>query len=231
MKQKIACILFALAVLPMMALADNEFPQDQVSFQIEADRDVENDRAVTVLSVTAENRDPAQVAEQINVGMGWALAQLEGQDTVSSRSGSYRTFPVYDDKKIVRWRGNQELQLESADVEALGRMTGVLQERLQVQSMQFSVSPEKRREVEAGLIEEALAAFRQRAELIRKALEAAGYNLMDVSVNTGSVHYPVRMRDEAMVSVARASVSPPAIDQGTSRITVQVSGRIQLLRD
>jgi predicted secreted protein len=231
MKRMVACIAYVLAVLPMAVAADSEFPEDQVSFQVEADREVENDRAVAVLAVTAENRDPSQVAAQINTSMGWALSQLAEQSAISSRSGTYQTFPVYDDSRIVRWRGRQELQLESADIEALSRMIGTLQERLQVKSMQFSVSPEKRREVEAGLIEEALQAFRQRAQLIRKALEAESYSLMDVSVNTGGVHRPPPMRAEVMASMARDSVPSPAVDQGTSRITVQVNGRIHLLRD
>jgi predicted secreted protein len=231
MKRIIACVVYALTVIPLTVAADNEFPEDQVSFQVEADREVENDRAVAVLAVTAENRDPSQVATQINTSMGWALSQLSGQSAISTRSGTYQTFPVYDDSKIVRWRGRQELQLESADIEALSRMIGTLQERLQVKSMQFSVSPEKRREVEAGLIEEALKAFGQRAQLIRKALDAESYNLMDVSVNTGGGYRPPPMRAEVMASVARDSVPAPVIDQGTSRITVQVNGRIQLLRD
>lgn len=231
MKRMLAGLLLSLSLAPPLAAADTEFPQDQVSFQVEAGQDVENDRVEAVLGVTAENRDPAQLAGQINDSMKWALAQLAGQSAIKSRSGTYQTFPVYKDTRIERWRGRQELQLESADVEALSRMLGTLQERLQIQSLQFSVSPEKHRDVEAGLIEEALAAFRQRAQLIRKALDAESYDLMDVSVHTGGVQRPIPLRAEAMASVSRAAVPSPAMDQGTSRITVQVSGRIHLLRD
>jgi len=227
----IACILLSLAVTPLVAGAESEVPEDQVSFQVEAGRDVENDRAVAVLGVTAEHRDPAQLAAQINASMGWALAQLKGQTAIKASSGTYQTYPVYDDSKIVRWRGRQELQLESADVEGLSRAMGGLQERLQVQSLQFSVSPDRRRDVESALIEEALAAFRQRAQLIRKALDAESYSLMDVTVYTGGVQRPMPLRAEAMSSLSRAAVPAPAIDQGTSRLTVQVSGRIHLLRD
>ncbi len=231
MRQMLAAILLALAVWPALAGAAQKVPRDQVSFQVEAGRDVENDHALAVLSVTGEQREPARLAQQINQSMAWALQQLKAQSALKSRSGSYQTYPVYEDGKIVRWRARQELQLEAADVEALSRTLGVLQERLQIQSLRFSVSPDKRREVEAALIKEALSAFRQRATLISEALDAKSYALMDVAVHSGGLQQPIPLHAEAMASVARASVAAPAFDQGSSRITVQVSGRIQLLRD
>jgi predicted secreted protein len=232
MKKLVPCLLMLLqlSTYPLLAAAsDKDVIEDQVSFQVEVERDVENDRALATLSVTAEDRDPARLAQQINEKMGWALDQLKGLAAIQSRSGSYQTYPVYDERKIVRWRGTQELQLESGDIDRLARFIGTLQERLQVQSMQFLVSAAKRRDVESTLTEEALAAFQQRAEVIRKSLGASGYRLMDVSVHTGGLRPPVPLRAEAM-SVSRAPVASPAVEQGTSSVSVQVSGRIQLVR-
>jgi predicted secreted protein len=224
-------MLLQLSTWPVLAAAsDKDVIEDQVSFQVEVERDVENDRVRATLGVTAEDRDPARLAQQINDKMGWALDQLKGQPAIQSRSGSYQTYPVYDERKIVRWRGAQELQLESGDIDRLARLVGKLQERLQVQSMQFLVSAAKRSDVESSLTEEALAAFQQRAEVIRKSLGARGYRLMDVNVHTGGLRPPLPLRAEAM-SVSRAAVASPAIEQGTSSVAVQVSGRIQLLRD
>jgi predicted secreted protein len=224
-------LLWQLSVFAAFAAAsDREVIEDQVSFQIEVERDVENDRAAATLSATAEDRDPARLAQQINDSMGWALEQLQGQTAITSRSGSYQTYPVYDERKIVRWRGAQELQLQSGDIDRLAPLIGHLQERLQVRAMQFLVSSGKRREVESALTEEALAAFQQRADIIRKSLGASSYRLMDVSIHTGGARPPMPVRAEAM-SVSRAGVASPAIEQGTSSVTVQVSGRIHLLRD
>jgi predicted secreted protein len=231
LRQMIVWTLLPLAVLTLPAVADSEVPEDQVSFQVETGRDVENDRAEAVLGVTAESRDPAELAQQINASMSWALEQLKSQDAIKSSSGTYQTYPVYDNNRIVRWRGRQELRLESADIEQLSGTIGALQERLQIQSLQFSVSPEKRRQTEAALIEEALAAFRERAQLVRKALDAESYGLMDITIHTGGLQQPMPLRAEAMSSNARVATYNPAVEQGTSRITVQVSGRIHLLRD
>lgn len=233
MKQLVTCIvmLLQLSIFPIVAVAsDKEIIEDQVSFQVDVERDVENDLATALLSVTVEDRDPAKLAQQINDSMAWALKQVQAQTAIKSHSGTYMTYAVYDERKIVRWRGVQELQLESGDIDRLTRLIGALQERLQVQSMQFLVSPARRRDVESALTEEALAAFQQRADVIRKSLGASSYRLMDVNVNTGGLRPPMPMRAEAM-SMSRAAVASPAVEQGTSSVTVQVSGRIHLVRD
>jgi predicted secreted protein len=214
-----------------LSSADDDDVEDQVNFQVQAGRDVENDRVVALLSATAENRDPAKLADSINSDMHWAVEKLKNQVAIKTQSGSYQTYPVYDNKKIVRWRGRQDLQLESGDVDALSKVLGDLQERLQIQSLQFSVSPEKRIAVESALIEEALAAFRKRAALISRSLDAEDYGLVDMSIHTGGMRPPIPVRAEAASLASRTTASAPAIEQGTSRVTVQVSGRIQLQRD
>ena len=234
MKKRLGLLLLCVAPLSVwspLASADKDKVEDQVNFQVEAGRDVDNDRVVAILSATAENRDPAKLAEQINTNMHWAVQQMKNQTAIKTQSGSYQTYPVYDDKKIVRWRGRQDLQLESGDVDVLSKVLGDLQERLQIQSLQFSVSPEKLATVESALIEEALAAFRKRATLVSRSLDAGDYGLVDMSIHTGGVRQPIPMRAEAASLVSRASSSAPTIEQGTSRVNVQVSGRIQLQRD
>jgi predicted secreted protein len=221
----------AILVIAETSGADADRPKDEVSFQVEVGQDVENDRVVAAMNVTAENEDPAQLADSINATMQWALDQVRGNDKVKARSGSYQTYPVYDEKKIVRWRGHQELQLESPDVDQLSQLIGVLQGRLQMRSLQFSVSPGKRQQVENQLIEQALKAFQGRAGIVQKALGAESYRLLDVSIHTGGQDRVVPMRMEATTMLRQSAVSKPAMEQGTSRVTVQVSGKIRLLRD
>jgi predicted secreted protein len=170
-----AAMLLSLGLIAAFASANEQtVVEDQVSFEVAAEREVQNDRAVATLSASAEDNNPANLAGQINDAMAWALKQVKAHSGVTARSGAYRTYPVYDDRRIVRWRGSQELRLESGDMERLAQLIGKLQERLQVQSMQFMISTDKRQEVESGLTEKALGAFRERAELIRTSLGASG---------------------------------------------------------
>ncbi|TCK17784.1 putative secreted protein [Thiogranum longum] len=232
-KRAISYFLPLLAAMFWHALAHAEaIPVgDRVSFHVEASREVQNDQVSAVLQAQAEDRDAAKLADEINRTMSWALQQVKTGKGVMPQSGNYRTYPVYEDRKIVRWRGVQELHLESRDVEALSRLLGSLQARLQIQSMQFSVSTGTRDAIEDELIAEALDAFRKRASLIAKSLKASGYALLDINIGGAGRPPVVPMRMESAARVSAASVAPPAVEQGSSSISVQVSGSIHLLRE
>ena len=209
------------------ATAADEAPRyNQIHFQVERSRPVENDRMQAMLSLTAEDDNAARLADQINRGMDAALKTAKARAKVEVRTGGYRTYPVYNKEKIQRWRATQELLLEGLDFAELGSLIGQLQERLQVTSINFSVSPARRAAVEDELIAQALDAIKQRAELVRKQLAAKGYRIVDVSINTGGGQpVPIMMRAAAMEA---ASVAPPAVEAGTSTLSVGVGGVIEL---
>ncbi|GAB4510618.1 MAG: SIMPL domain-containing protein [Sulfuricaulis sp.] len=208
------------------ATAAEEAPRyNQIQFQVERTRAVDNDRMHAVLGTTAEDDNAARLADQINRTMDWALKTAKTKTKIEARTGGYRTHPVYDKDKIRRWRATQELILEGSDFAELGNLIGQLQERLQVTSINFSVSAERRRTVEDELITQALDAFKQRAELVRKQFAAKGYRIVDISINTGGGGPVPIMRGLAMEA---ASVAPPALEAGTSTLNVSVGGAIEL---
>lgn len=226
------CLYSASIVFSATASAETAVAEDQVSFQVEVGRDVGNDRMLAILNATAEEKKPADLADRINSTMAWALDQARANKQVTLRSGSYQTYPVYgENRKIVRWRGRQELQLESQDVDQLSQLVGTLQSQLQMQSLQFSVSHNRRQQVENELIEQALEAYQARAEIVRKSLGAKTYKLLDINIHSAGRSPVIPMRAEAVSTMSRSSVSKPALEQGTSRVDVQVSGKIRLLRD
>lgn len=221
----ITAFILNLAATHQATAADEASRYNQIHFQVERSRPVENDRMQAVLSLTAEDDNAARLADQINRSMDAALKTAKARAKVEVRTGSYRTYPVYNKEKIQRWRATQELLLEGSDFAELGSLIGQLQERLQVTSINFSVSPVRRAAVEDELIAQALDAFKQRAELVRKQLAAKGYRIVDVSINTGGGQPVPMMRAAAMET---ASVAPPAVEAGTSTLSVNVGGVIEL---
>lgn len=218
-------IIFGLAVTSPATAADTAPRYNQIHFQVDRSRPVDNDRMQAVLSITAEDDNAARLADQINRAMDWALRTAKAQVKVEVRTGNYQTYPVYDKDKIRRWRTSQELLLEGSDFAEMSSLIGQLQERLQVMSINFSVSPHRRAAMEDELIAQALDAFKQRAELVRKQFAAKGYRLVDVSINTGGGEL-VPMR-RASVTQAK-SAAAPAVEAGTSTLTVSVGGVIEL---
>jgi predicted secreted protein len=225
-------VLAAVAALllgPAAATADDaETPMNRVSFLVERSRDVDNDWVTAVLALTDDDVDSAKLANRINQTMTWALGVARGHKDLRVKSGGYSTHPVYGDtdRRIRAWRATQQLVLEGDSAEKVSAAVGELQGRLQLQSMRFSVSPVLRRLTQDELIAESLSAFRARAELVRTSLGKSGYALVSISINTGGSVMPVARfeRSRAMA----ASVAPPAMEAGTSQVSVGVNGTIEL---
>ena len=223
----LAVPILGLAVTDGTMAADEAARYNQIHFQVERSRPVENDRMQAVLSVTLEDENAAHLADQINRTTAWALQTAKAQRKVEVRTGNYQTYPVYDKNKIRRWRGTQELVLEGSDFAALGNLIGQLQERLQVASINFSLSPTQRAAAEDEMITQALEAFKRRAELVRKQLAAKSYRIVDAFIDTG-VGQPVPIVRRAGAMAAAEAVAPPATEGGTSTLTVTVRGVIEL---
>jgi predicted secreted protein len=126
------------------------------------------------------------------------------------------------------WQARQELDLESRDTAALSRLTGLLQEKLQVASMRFSVSDETRTAVENRLIEQALTAFRVRADVVADKLKADGYRIVELNIGTSGQQPPVIYRSRGLTA-ALESDAPVATEGGESDVKVTVNGTIELI--
>jgi predicted secreted protein len=221
----IAAGLLAIAGSAAQVQAAEELHYNQVRLQAEQGEPVSNDTMQVTLATFAESRDPADVATAINRDMDWALQIARAVDGVDVSTAGYQTYPVHKDNVIHSWRGQQNLMLEGTDHEAIGRLVGRLQEKLQVKSMQFSVSDDRRRAVENRLIGRALEAFRERAGIIGGNLEARGYRIVELNVNTSSQRPPVPYQAR-MASMD--AVAPVVSEAGESDIRVTISGTVEL---
>jgi predicted secreted protein len=223
-------VAVALGAIAGVAQAKDEpDPMHRVSFLVESSRDVNNDWVQAVIGVTDEDTDSARLANRINTLMTKALTAAKASPTVQVKSGGYSTHPIHEDGKLRRWRASQDLILESADVKAVTALVAQLQADLQLRSIGFSISPERRRAVEDELIAEALSAFKARAEIVRQNLDARDYELVQVFINTQGGPQPAPMYMEMQArTMSAAKVAPPALEGGTSTISVQVNGTVEL---
>lgn len=221
-------IILAFAVfLPLSACAeeDTSGERNRVRFQVSATREVPNDWATARLSVTSEGKDPAQVSADVNARMKKALEIAKRAEGIEVSSGSYSTQPVYDNRRIVRWRAQQDLRLESGDVDALSEVLGRLQDTgAALGDIQFSISKETRRALEDELIQEALGAFRARAELVAGGMGRNGWSLISLSIGDSGAPRPMMHQAEMMVS----RMSAPSFEAGTGELRVSADGTIEL---
>ena len=198
-----------------------------VSMNAQAEREIPNDLLTAMLAAEAEGADPAQLAEGVNRTMQRALSTALAYKAVKTQSAGYQTIPVYDKNRVARWRVRQELRLESADFTTATELIGKLQASLMVTGLTLSVSAEARRKAENVLTAEALAAFEERARLVRDTMKAKGYRVRDLRISGGGPP-PRPMMAMAARALSSESSAQPAVEPGSTRILVTVSGTIQL---
>lgn len=219
-----------LLVAPLLCAAspsragEEEVLFNRVYLDAQAERQIPNDEMRVVLVTEHQGKSPADLAERVNRDMSWALDLAKGAKDVAPATGSYRTFPLYEDRLIVGWRATQELELTSTSMARLTELTGKLQERLQVRDMQFRPTKATRDKFQEELMEEALAAFKRRAEIVSRHMSSKDYRIVELHVNAGGGPQPV-MYERAMMKMDAGAA--PAVEAGTSLLTVTVSGNVQ----
>ena len=223
----ISCALFFMT--PALAGTDAaETLFNRVTLQATVERDIPNDRMQVLLYTEHQGKDPAQLAEQINQDMAWALDLIKPhKQDVQADSGSYTTTPIYKDRMITGWQSRQLLELNSSRIAQLTELVGRLQQRLQVMQMGFSPSRETRSRYEDELVEQAVIAFRRRVEVVGRQMDGKSSRIIELHINT-SDQYPQPVRQiEGMSMKVMSMQAAPALEPGSSKVTVTVSGSVQ----
>lgn len=222
-------LLCALLLIPATSRAESPV-YNQVSFETAAARTVPNDLLQATLTAQARDTTPAAVAHKLNRDTAAALKLAARYPGVKLSSGWQSTHPAYGkDNQPEGWQGEARLELESRDFEAAAALIGDLQATLQLQNLRFSVAPDTRRKLEDALTQEALDAFRQRGEVVRGALGASSFRIVNISLGQqGGLPRP-RYAEAMPLLAARAQAVPaPEFSAGDSELALHVSGTIEL---
>ncbi|WP_263772711.1 SIMPL domain-containing protein [Propionivibrio soli] len=216
----------ALPLLAIFAAAPVVAEPTIVELAAEASRPAANDLVRAVVSAEAAGVTPGELAAQVNSQIANALRIANGYASVKTQSGGTNTYPVYaKNGKIESWRMRSQLALESRDTGALSELLGKLQATLGVSNLVMEPSPETRKKAEDAAMLDALAAFRERANVLASAL-GKPYRIKQISVNTdGRIVQPMfRAAPKTMAS----EIAPMPVEAGESQISVSVSGQVEL---
>jgi predicted secreted protein len=220
--------LLALAALPAFAGEDKP-TYDRIAFSVSAEARVENDTLVAEMYARKEGPELAPLTSEVNKAVAAALKRAKQEPAVSAQTQDYQTFPNYQNGRPTGWQVRQSIRLESKAAEPFAKLLGDLQSSLALGSVSYSISPERLKEQEDKLIDQALAAFRSRAERVAKAMGRAQYRIVEVQVDTGGQggRPPRPTRMAAMADAAPAAM-PPSLEPGQETVKVQVNGTIEL---
>jgi len=232
------CVMLAVAFVPPKRAASNDskISQNQVSLSAEASREIEHDLMRVTLYSQVEGEHPAQLAKITTERLNAAIGKAREVKAVNLQSGNRSTSPVYsrNGEKILKWRESAELHLESQDMTALATLISeLLSDELTMGRRSFSVSREKRVANEDSLTQEAIAAFRARAQLATEALGYTHWRLIQMNLDGRSIGArPLVARAQSMDMLEMASAdsgfTSQQIEAGRSTLSVRVDGVIEV---
>ena len=198
----------------------------RVNLDARASQEVDNDVMRATLFAEAEDTDPVRLADKVNRATAEALALARGYTGISTRTSGYSTYPVTHEGKIVRWRSRSEIALEGGDFRLMAEAIGKLQAMLQLGAVDFSVSPGARAKAEDALTQDAIAEFLRKADRITRGFKGTGFEVLEAGISADGGYNPPPRPMMMMKSMADSAPAQPALEGGSTRITVTVNGTI-----
>ena len=235
---KLKALSLALLALPITSFAAEPVshqPTD-VSFSVEAEREVERDLLQVSLFYQAEGNDLSALNKTMAEKMNKAIELAKAQSAVEIKDNSRNTWIRYDNKgKQQGWIARAELTLESKDSQALSTLVHELDGVLAIDRVSASVSREKLNSLEKELTKEALAKVKDKALLIQESLQMKGYHIQNLEISSANDSV-ADFRPSAAAELSSKSLYSSGKDEtytqsGKEKIKVSVNARIALLKE
>lgn len=214
-------VLLLLWALPALVFAGPTLQLDSM-----ARAEVSNDEMIVVLAMERKGMEIGSLNAQVLSRLNEAIADAKKTPKVRARLGGVSTQPDWSSGKQSGWQVRGEVVLESADMEALSKLSANLAKTLQLSSVQFRLSSARKAEEEGKLLHEAVGRFREKAASAAKAFGFADYTLRDMSLLHQDGMPPPHPMMSARIASAESAQVPT--EGGRSEISVRVSGTVEL---
>lgn len=229
MKKLLAASL--LSTTAAMAAAQTVAPPSGIlSLSAQAATEVPTDVVHLTLAAEQEGPEPTAISNALSSRTQAVLAQAKRTSGVEAQSGGFTIHPNTDrNGRISTWRGHSEVILKSKDFAAVSKLAGELASQMQVQNIAFSLSRETRLAAEQKLADQAVAAFRDKAQATTKLFGYSGYTIREVSLNESGGVMPMP-RMYAAKAMSDSAGAPIPVEGGKSQVTVSVNGSVQMVK-
>lgn len=211
-------------VLSLTASAQREVARDLVSIVFSTTKEGADARAVQAelqkaLDAALAVARPAARPGQVDVQTGnFSLGPRYGRSAVSSGGGT---------PAITGWTGTAELIVEGRDIAGIGALVPRIT-TLTVARVGQRLSREASQAVEAELVAEAVARFRDKATAYAKLFGYAGATVREVSVQTSDPGPgPMAMMRMQAAPTGMASEAL-AVEPGKAQVSASVNGTVQM---
>ena len=232
---------FALLLLPLsMALTANaetkptdESEKNVISFSTEVTKDVDYDVMEVTLFVKEENKNLKELNQTINQKVNAALEVLKKQSAVEVKKNTRSTQVRYDSKgKQSGWIERADLVLESKDFVVLSQVISDINDTFAIADVVQKLSKETSAKFEDEMIKSALAQFQHKAQLIQTSLNAKGYEVVNLNLDSkNEIPYLYeRMKSTSKMKSFYSENDEVNLDNnGKVELKASVSAQIKLL--
>jgi len=200
--------------------------------------EVDQDLLVASLYFKTEGKDVSKVQNDVNDMMKQALDEAAKTSSVKASTQQYHVHE-YDrsrgrdnNRRDMVWRGQQGLQIKGKEADDLLKLAGKLQEMgFGMNGLSYTLSPEKREEIQNALLEDALAKLMVKAARTGKALGKEKTEVLTIDVNPQGGHSRPPVMRAGMADMAMgAAMAAPVAAPGESQVSLSVSAQILLSR-
>jgi len=202
-----------------------------INYQVTETKTVESDLLVVKVNIQHNAKDAGAASRRVNGVAVKIIEMTQAIDGVTITSGGYRTWSQQYGKKSmgrVEWIVQQTLTMETQKFDQLlGNLGEIQQVGGAIQSLNYTVSPQRKREIQQQLRVKAISSFRERASeyAVAAGRENDQWELLTVNVG-GKSPQPVMPMTRGMLAMESAQgVTAPA---GMNTLSTTVSGTILL---
>lgn len=220
-----------LATSTLTAIANTNY--NHISFNSEVRHEIANDQMRATLKKTAQAKDAASLAKELNSSINAAMQIAKRYPEVQVSTGRQSTYPRYDEKnnnKIIGFTGSVSLDLTSHNFEKSSQLIADLQSIMVMESLDFEVSDKVREHEEKQLQSKAIKRFQDEAQNIATAFGATGYKIVNVQLGSGNHYYARPVAMAASLKSMDSSIEAQSFESGNTTLSYTTSGTIELLK-
>ncbi len=227
--------VFAQAQAPVVApvAADaNSNRAPELTLQATASSEVKQDTVRITLSAEVEAPEQTVAGQKLSAALDDVVRRTRDAKNIEVRTGGFNVWPTTNNKgKIIGWRGQGEIVLESKDFDATSALAAKLGDKTAISNISFLLSREGREAEERKLLGEAAKAFRDRALAASNAFGFSGYRISKIELGgSGAAPMPRMMAAPAMMMAKDSAPANPGapLEAGMVTVSIAVNGTVFL---
>ena len=197
-------------------------------FSAEASRTVEKDLMDVSLYSRKSGKSLVNLKNEVSVNLNKVLAAVKQYPEIEVKADGISNRVNYNEKgKVDGWIAEGYINLKSKSFSSIEKVLEGLSNQVAINDIRFSVSPETMKVLEDELTLEVIKRFKHKAEVVQKSLNAKGYQLVDVQLNTLNSEGTYGVRPMmAMDKSANYSEEMP-LEAGKEIISATASGKVK----